>query len=157
MRTACYRLMHCNFRSASEHCRAALRLTFQGERMTHRNFSLGLVALSLMLGVSSLRAQDSNLPPSLAAPVDTPAASIKPMEPKKTVSFDLTSIDKTADPCTDFYQYSCGNWVKTNPIPSDQPRWGAFNQISERNRYLLYTELERASKPSPNRSICRWW
>jgi putative endopeptidase len=120
--------------------------------MTHRNFSLGVVALSLTLGVSSLRAQDSNLPPSLAAPVDTPAASIKPMEPKKTVSFDLTSIDKTADPCTDFYQYSCGNWVKTNPIPSDQPRWGAFNQISERNRYLLYTELDRASKPSPKRT-----
>src|SRR5260370_4308987 len=100
--------------------------------MTHRNFSLGVVALSLTLGVSSLRAQDSNLPPSLAAPVDTPAASIKPMEPKKTVSFDLTSIDKTADPFTDFYQYSFCNWVTSNPLPSDPPLWCAFHQMSER-------------------------
>jgi putative endopeptidase len=66
-------------------------------------------------------------------------------EPKKPISFDLSAIDKTADPCTNFYQYACGNWMKNNPIPSDQVRWGRFNELAERNNYLLYSELKSAA------------
>jgi putative endopeptidase len=65
--------------------------------------------------------------------------------PKKPISFDLTAIDKTADPCTNFYQYACGNWIKANPIPSDQVRWGRFNELAERNNYLLYQDLKTAA------------
>jgi len=68
-----------------------------------------------------------------------------PTEPKKPISFDLSAIDKAADPCTNFYQYACGNWMKNNPIPADQVRWGRFNELAERNNYLLYTELKSAA------------
>jgi putative endopeptidase len=71
----------------------------------------------------------------------------KPEPPAEIKSFDLSAIDKTADPCTDFYQYSCGNWVKGNPIPSDQVRWArSFSLLRERNRYLLWEELDAAAK-----------
>ncbi|MGB0049877.1 MAG: hypothetical protein WBP70_20690, partial [Terriglobales bacterium] len=44
--------------------------------------------------------------------------------PREIPAFDVTAIDKTADPCVDFYQYACGSWMKNNPIPPDKARWG---------------------------------
>ncbi|MFT4111856.1 M13 family metallopeptidase [Silvibacterium sp.] len=94
---------------------------------------------SVLLFSSSLALAQASL-----APADS-AASGPTTVPKTPVSFDLSAIDKTADPCTDFYAYACGNWRKNNPIPSDQSRWGRFNELAEHNRYLLYLDLKKAA------------
>ena len=60
-------------------------------------------------------------------------------------SLDLASMDKTADPCVNFYQYSCGGWKKNNPIPPDQTSWSVYGKLYEDNLFFLKGILDQAS------------
>jgi len=67
-------------------------------------------------------------------------------ESKTTQNSVVSSLDKNADPCVDFYQFACGGWIKNNPIPADHPIWSRFGELAERNRTVLRGILEDAAK-----------
>lgn len=51
---------------------------------------------------------------------------------RKAAQLLLSSIDESKDPCADFYEFTCANWIKRNPIPADEESVSAFS-IIERN------------------------
>lgn len=67
-------------------------------------------------------------------------------------SLDPSSMDRSVAPCTDFFRYSCGGWIKKNPIPSDQSHWDVYSKLEDDNQHFLWGILEQASKPTANRS-----
>jgi putative endopeptidase len=69
-----------------------------------------------------------------------------------TPSLETRFMDKSADPCTDFYRYACGNWNKLNPIPPDQARWAVYTKLTDENQRFLWGILEQASHPSASRT-----
>src|SRR5499427_627871 len=82
-------------------------------------------------------------------------AQSKPETAKKPadVRFSADMLDKSIDPCTDFYAYACSKWQAQNPIPSDRASWGRFNELQERGEYIVQGILEKASQEKPGRSV----
>jgi endothelin-converting enzyme/putative endopeptidase len=78
---------------------------------------------------------------------DRPLASLP-----YTPSLDTTFLDRSADPCVDFYQFACGSWNKLNPIPPDQARWNVYAKLGTENMAFLWGILDETSKPSPART-----
>src|SRR5438067_9850748 len=69
-----------------------------------------------------------------------------------TPSLDTEFMDRSIDPCTDFYKYACGKWNKLNPIPADQPGWNVYAKLTNENQRFLWGILEQASHSSPSRT-----
>ena len=61
-------------------------------------------------------------------------------------------MDKTVDPCVDFYQYSCGGWRKNNPIPGDQAAWSVYGKLHEDNQRFLWGVLQDLSNKTSGRT-----
>src|SRR5205823_9838699 len=79
-------------------------------------------------------------------------ASSNEKRPTGNVGFSADMLDKSVDPCTDFYAYACSKWQAQNPIPSDRPSWGRFNELQDRGEILVRGILEKYSANDPKRS-----
>jgi len=84
-----------------------------------------------------------------------PAARAQDSELKSVPAFDVNAMDKSVDPCNDFYQYACGGWKAKNPVPSDQGVWSRFSELAERNRVILRQVLEEAANPGASKQAAK--
>jgi putative endopeptidase len=71
-----------------------------------------------------------------------PQKELKELAP----SFDISQIDSTIHPCEDFEKYAVGNWLKDNPVPESESRWGSFNIVHDANEIKLRAIVDEAAR-----------
>ncbi|HYT86754.1 MAG TPA: M13 family peptidase, partial [Burkholderiales bacterium] len=85
-------------------------------------------------------------PASAQRPAETPLTSLP-----YTPGLDVSAMDKSADPCADFYRFACGGWIKNNPIPPDESRWSVYGKLARENQRFLWGILEGLAKGAAGR------
>ena len=103
---------------------------------------------SILLAVALSTGLSASLLPGQSADQGAPAQAA----PQELRVFDPSLVDKTVDPCDNFYRYSCNGWFKHNPLPADQASYGRFTELFEVNRLHLKQILEAAAVPSASRT-----
>jgi putative endopeptidase len=90
---------------------------------------------------------------TVSAHAQAPAATTPPVthyEPAP--SLDLSMMNRGADPCTDFYAYTCGNYTASHPIPADQGSASQFSNLNNVNTQNISGILTKAAAGGPSRS-----
>jgi putative endopeptidase len=101
-----------------------------------------LVVLALLSAGCVAQSSQPSATPSTSKSV---AAALSEPELPYTPSLDVTAMDRSVDPCVDFYSYSCGGWQKKNPIPPDQTSWSVYGKLYQDNLQYLRGILEQAA------------
>lgn len=84
----------------------------------------------------------------IAALALTTSCQQKPQDVKEPVTFNISNLDTTFVPGNDFYMYATGGWSKANPIKDEYSRYGAFDQLAERNKEQVKGLIEDLGKTS---------
>jgi putative endopeptidase len=80
-------------------------------------------------------------------------AALLPAPAQKTLkAFNPNLMDTTVDPCENFFQYSCGGYLKQTPIPSDESSYGQFDELNDENQLVLKAILEKAAAGGAGRT-----
>ena len=80
-------------------------------------------------------------------------AAILPASAQKTLkAFDPNLMDTTVDPCGNFFQYSCGGYLKQTTIPADESSYGQFDELNDQNQLVLKAILEKAAAGGAGRT-----
>src|ERR1700682_2439395 len=72
-----------------------------------------------------------------------------------TPGLDVNAMDKSAEPCVDFYQYTCGGWMTNNPIPPDQARGSVYGKLAQDNQRFLWGILEDLANKKNRRNAAQ--
>ncbi|PWH86066.1 M13 family metallopeptidase [Brumimicrobium oceani] len=81
---------------------------------------------------------------SILASCGTSKKDTKEINPKSPYTINVDYLDKSTAPSEDFFQYANGTWIKNNPVPASESRWGSFNELDQRNKEKLTVILEEA-------------
>ncbi|RPD45448.1 M13 family peptidase [Hymenobacter sediminis] len=111
--------------------------------MKNRN-SLKLAAVA-MAGLSLAGCASSKTAAPTAAATTTAPATSAPAADPKGVGLNVANIDNSVNACDNFFQYASGNWLKNNPIPAAEVRWGSFNELADKNNALMRQILQEAA------------
>ena len=99
------------------------------------------------LGLSGV-GMGAQQPVAVAAPSVAPLTKM-PYSP----SLDPASMDRTVDPCVDFYKFVCGGWMQRNPIPADQAAWSVYAKLENDNQQFLWGILDADAKASGRTAV----
>jgi putative endopeptidase len=119
-----------------------------------RTAKLGVAGILLALVAGSAfaqsgRAQQAALPDSAASGTCISVGNAGSADGASAIhGLDITNLDRSANPCADFYEFADGGWLKKkdNEIPAAYPSWGSFNKLADSNQEVLRGILEAASK-----------
>ncbi|WP_342328982.1 M13 family metallopeptidase [Pedobacter sp. FW305-3-2-15-E-R2A2] len=85
------------------------------------------------------------------------AASYSAQAQSPAKFIDPANMDLTVKPGDDFYKYASGTWIKNNPVPAKETRWGSFNALRDFNINAVKGLVEDAAadKSAPAGSVKR--